>query len=73
MEESYNQKLLKEKENSLLKSKAEKDKYAELIIEKNELENQLNELKQENESMQTGKGYKNNEQKSKNNFHLNFN
>ena len=65
MEEGFNQKLLKEKENSLLKLKAEKDKYTELFIEKNELENEFNKLNIEFEQLKISKTDKNSKQISK--------
>ena len=55
MEEGFNHKLLKEKENTLLKLKVEKDKYAELFIEKNKLENEFNKLKLEFEQLSISK------------------
>jgi len=65
MEEGFNQKLLKEKENSLLKLKAEKDRYSELFIEKNELENEFNKLNIEFEQLKISKTDKNSKQISK--------
>lgn len=57
LEDSYNQKIIKEKENSLAKLKAEKDKCTEILIEKNQLENECSKLKLEIEQIKASKAY----------------
>ncbi len=65
MEDGYNQKLLKEKENNLQKIKIEKDKYTELFIEKNDIENELNKLKIEVDHIKTSEVYESSSHTSK--------